>query len=337
MTQKHTNPQGTFDKIPIIDVGPLRDGSKAGLAQVAEAIDYAYSQVGFGYIINHGVDQALIDGIFVASRQFHALPHVEKMKIEINVYHRGFIPINTSTPKTSSIAKVTKPNQSESFMMMHELPQDDPDVLAGAPLAGPNQWPERLPEFRPAVRAYNQAMVDLARRLVRAISVALGVGPCGLDKYFERPTTFLRMLYYPPQPPQSADDLFGSAPHTDYGFITILVQDEVGGLQVRNVAGEWIDAPYMPGAFVMNTADILHRWSNGRFISTPHRVINRSGRARYSNPFFFDPDMKAEIAALPSCVTPDQPARYEPIVYGDYLMARLQANHDQHEKRASQQ
>jgi isopenicillin N synthase-like dioxygenase len=145
------------------------------------------------------------------------------------------------------------------------------------------------------------------------------------------------MLYYPPHPAQSPDDLFGSAPHTDYGFITILLQDDVGGLQVRNLAGEWIDAPYRPGAFVMNSADILHRWSNGRFISTPHRVINRSGRARYSNPFFFDPDMKAEINPLPGCVSADNPPRYEAVVYGDYLMARLRANHDQHAKRAAAQ
>ena len=183
--------------------------------------------------------------------------------------------------------------------------------------------------------AYNIAMVGLARKIIQAIAVALGGNLTDLDAHFARPTTFLRMLYYPPQPPQSPDDLYGSAPHTDYGFITILVQDEVGGLQVRNVAGEWIDAPSMAGAFVMNTADILHRWSNGRFISTPHRVINRSGRARYSNPFFFDPDMRTEIVPLANCVTVENPRRYEPVVYGDYLMARLNANHEQHHARST--
>lgn len=329
-----TQSQGTFDAIPIIDVSPLLDGSEAGLRQVAQEIDYAYSQVGFAYLKHHGIEQSLIDGIFEASRRFHALPREEKMKLEINEFHRGFIPINTSTARTSSVAKVTKPNQSESFMMMHELAPDDPDLLAGAPLAGPNQWPENLPGFREAVTAYNNALGGLARKLVRAISVALGAGPTGLERYFERPTTFLRMLYYPTQPPQSEEDLFGSAPHTDYGFITILLQDDAGGLQVRNTAGEWIDAPPITGTFVMNTADILHRWSNGRLISTPHRVINRSGRARYSNPFFFDPDMKADIVPLPGCVSPENPARYEPINYGEYLMARLRSNHQQHAERA---
>lgn len=324
--------QGQFDQIPIIDLAPLQDGSMAGLSQVAQAIDSAYSQVGFAYLINHGVDQSLIDQLFAASADFHGLPRDAKMAIEVNEHHRGFIPINTSTTRTSSIAKVTKPNQSESFMMMHELALDDPDMIAGAPLAGPNQWPEDLPAFRTVVRRYNETLSDLGRTLVKAISVALGGAPDALDQYFARPTTFLRMLFYPPQPPQSPDDLYGSAPHTDYGFITILLQDEVGGLQVRNTAGEWIDAPYMPGAFVMNTADILHRWSNGRFISTPHRVINRSGRARYSNPFFFDPNMNALIEPLASCVPAGEASQYDSVVYGDYLMARLNANHEQHKK-----
>jgi len=323
--------QDGFQSIPLIDLAPLHTGTPVGLEAVARQIADVYSNVGFGYLINHGVDQSLIDALFAASRDFHALPREEKMAIEVNRHHRGFIPINTSTTRTSSVAKVTKPNQSESFMMMHELAADDPDVLAGVPYAGPNQWPERLPHFRAAVTAYNDALVDLGRKLVQAIAVALGAAPTALAPYFTKPTTFLRLLYYPPQPPQSPDDLYGSAPHTDYGFITILVQDEVGGLQVRNPAGDWIDAPYIPGAFVMNTADILHRWSNGRLISTPHRVINRSGRARYSNPFFFDPHMLAEITPLASCVTAARPAQFEPVVYGEYLAARLNANHAQHQ------
>ena len=329
-------PQKNFQQIPIIDLAPLhRESSNriAGIEAVARQIDDAYRNVGFGYLVNHGIEQSLIDGIFAASRAFHALPRAEKMAIEVNQHHRGFIPINTSTTHTSSVAKVTKPNQSESFMMMHELAADDPDLLAGVPYAGPNQWPATLPTFRPTVIAYNNALVGLARKLVQAIAVALGSAPTALDPYFACPTTFLRLLYYPPQPPQSPEDLYGSAPHTDYGFITILAQDEVGGLQVRNPAGEWVDAPHMPGAFVMNTADILHRWSNGRLISTPHRVINRSGLARYSTPFFFDPHMLAEIRPLSSCVTTEHPAQYEPVIYGEYLAERLNANHAQHQEK----
>lgn len=330
-----TTQAGNFNKIPLIDIAPLWDGSAAGLAEVASEIDQVYSQVGFAYLINHGIPQKLIDDLFAASHRFHALPHAEKMKLEVNRFHRGFIPINTSTIRTSSVAKVTKPNQSESFMMIHELAPDDPAVLAGEPLAGPNQWPADLPGFQATVMAYNDRLVALGRRLVQAIALAVGLEATALDAHFVRPTTFLRLLYYPPQPPQSPDDLYGSAPHTDYGFITILAQDEVGGLQVRNTAGEWIDAPYMPGAFVMNSADILHRWTNGRFISTPHRVINRSGRARFSTPFFFDPNVNTPVVPLATCVNESNPARFDTVVYGDYLMARLNANHQQHEKRGT--
>ena len=326
---------GLFNDIPSIDLSPLHDPSEAGLRQVANAIHTAYSQVGFAYLTHHGIPQPLIDALFTASQQFHALPRNDKMQIEINPFHRGFIPINTSTVQTSSVANVKRPNQSESFMMMHDLPDDDPDVLAGAPLAGPNQWPPSLPSFRPAVLAYNDAMVALGRKLVRAISVALGGGPHDLDPYFERPTTFLRLLSYPEQPAQTPEDLFGAAPHTDYGFITILAQDDAGGLQVRNVAGEWVDAPYRPGTFVMNSADILHRWSNGRFISTPHRVINRSGRTRFSNPFFFDPDMHATITPLPTCVGAENPPAYPAVVFGDYLMERLHKNYNQHQAKGN--
>jgi isopenicillin N synthase-like dioxygenase len=327
--------QGMFDEIPAIDLGPLLEDSAGGERHVADQIAAAYSQVGFSYLTGHGIAHELIDGIFKASADFHALPHAEKMRLEVNEFHRGFIPINTSTAVTSTIEIAQKPNQSESFMVMHELPEDDPDVVAGSPLAGPNQWPASLPGFRPAVRAYVEALSGLARRLVRVVALALDCPADALAPYFARPTTFLRLLYYPPQGPQSPADLFGSAPHTDYGFITILLQDDVGGLQVRNVAGEWIDAPYRPGAFVMNTGDILHRWSNGRFISTPHRVINRSGRARYSNPFFFDPDMRAEIVPLESCVSAAEPARFEPLVYGEFLMNELRANHVQHQEPAN--
>ena len=325
--------QGEFDAIPMVDVGGLFDGD-AGMAEVAQEIGHAYANVGFAYIVNHGVSQSLINSLFDASAAFHALPLAEKMEIELNEFHRGFIPINTSTPRTSSIARVTRPNQSESFIMMHELPADDPDVLAGLPLAGPNQWPRSLPQFRDTVLAYSNAMTELARRMVQAMAVALGQNKDAFDADFSKPTTFLRLLYYPPRNVQDPDDLFGSAPHTDYGFVTMLAQDKTGGLQVRNVAGEWIDAPPLEGSFVMNVGDALHRWSNGRFISTPHRVINRSGHARYSCPFFFDPHVHSCITPFETCVAEDQPRSFDAVIYGEYLMARLKANHDQHADRA---
>jgi isopenicillin N synthase-like dioxygenase len=210
---------------------------------------------------------------------------------------------------------------------MHEVAADDPGALAGKPLQGPNHWPDEavLPGFRAAVDRYVAQMNALARKLVHAISIALDLPAQSMDRYFEKPTTFLRLLHYPPQREEAG--LFGSAPHTDYGYITLLAQDGAGGLEVRNRAGEWIAAPPIPDTFVMNVGDILARWSNDRFVSTPHRVINRSGQERYSQPFFFDPSMDELIEALPTCVPEGTEPKYAPVLYGDYLMERIDKNY----------
>ena len=149
-----------------------------------------------------------------------------------------------------------------------------------------------------------------------------------LQDFFAHPTTFLRLLHYPPQDPTGPDDEFGSNPHTDYGFVTILAQDENGGLQVRAPDGRtWLDAPPRAGAFVLNIGDIGERWSNGVLRSTPHRVLNRTGRDRYSIPYFFDPAADAVVAPLAACVPDGAEPRFDPVTYGVYLLGKLNANH----------
>lgn len=324
-----------FIDIPIIDVAALDSSNSAALQALGDTFADAYSRVGFSYIVNHGIDQCLIDAVFAASKDFHALPLATKMGIELNELHRGYIPINTSTDVNSTLADVRKPNQSESFMMMREAGEDDPDVRNGAFLAGPNQWPAGLPRFRAAVSAYANALTALGERLVHAIALGLGTDAERFGRYFERPTTWLRLLHYPPQAASTPDDLYGSAPHCDFGCITILAQDDVGGLQVRTPAGKWIDAPPIPGTFVVNAGDMLHRWSNGRLRSTPHRVVNRSGRERYSCPFFFDPNVAVDIAPLDACVSRAAPARFEPVNFGDFLRQELEAAYDRHKPPAN--
>ncbi len=239
---------------------------------------------------------------------------------------------NTSLIETSSVAKVTRPNFSESFMLMHEVAADDPRY--GTPLNGPNQWPNDVPDFRADVAAYDAALHAFCEKLLQVIAPALDLPPDALDGYFRQPTTFLRLLHYPPQPPDAGDDAFGAAPHTDYGFLTILAQDTSGGLSVRRTDGTWLSATPIPGTFVVNVGDMLARWTNGRWQSTPHGVKNLSGGDRYSCPYFFDPNMDAVIAALPSCVGPDNPPRHPPVRYGDYLLDRLNRNYD-YRKKAS--
>jgi len=217
-------------------------------------------------------------------------------------------------------------------MIMHEPAADE----IGEPLQGPNQWPGWLPEFRPAIEAYSEAAERVSRAVIRLIAVALGLPVTSLDKHFDRPTSFLRLLHYPPHPVDASDDQFGAAPHTDYGIITLLAQDNSGGLQVRRRDGGWIDAAPLQGTFVLNVADMLARWTNDRFVSTPHRVVNRSGGDRYSLPFFFDTAMESVIECLPTCTGPGNPPRYEKVRYGDYLMNRLNRNYDYRKGEAAE-
>ncbi len=308
--------------IPVVDFDESRPGLNRALLD-------AYGDVGFAYVVGHGIDDALLAEVFDASHRFHALPMASKMAIELDARHRGYIPIATSTDRNSELATVTKPNQSESFMMMREAGPDDPDVTAGRYLAGPNQWPD-LPGFRSTLECYHQAMSELGARLIAAFFDALGApdGAALVEQWFDPATTWLRLLHYPPQPP--VPDLYGSAPHVDYGAVTILAQDEVGGLQVRAGDGNWIEVPYRAGAFVLNTGSMMVRWSNGRLQATPHRVINRSGRERYSIPFFYDPGVATVIEPLPSCVDDGHPAKFEGEVFGDFLHRELTAGYDRH-------
>lgn len=311
--------------VPVVDVAGLAQPDRALRLQVADRLRATFETIGFAYIAGHGVPPATIDAAFAASRAFHALPLDAKMAIRINAAHRGYMPMASSTIVTSSVATVRRPNLSESLMVMHELAADDPALLAGLPLQGPNQWPD-LPGFRETILAYNAALDGLARRLVAALALAFGLDEDFFLPFFARPTTWLRLLHYPPQPPDDDAERFGSAPHTDYGFLTILAQDTTGGLEVRGRDGSWIAAPPMPGCFVVNVGDILMRWTDGVLVSTPHRVRNVSGRDRYSLPFFFDPAIDTIVERLPGINTA-APPRWPPVCFGDYVMERLDRNY----------
>lgn len=309
--------------LPIVDLSGL--GTPDGDAAIAHQLDHAFSTLGFAYFANTPVSSAERAAIFDASRRFHAQSDDEKRAVAMNEFHRGYMAPNTSIIATSTVAKVTKPNYSESFMFMHEVPETDP--RRGLPLQGPTPWPSDLPGFRETVLAYQAAMEAFLRRLLVPIALALDLPGDALLPHFEQPTTFLRLLHYPPQSPDTADDAFGSAPHTDYGVLTVLVQDMSGGLEVRRADGTWLKATPIPDTYVVNVGDMLSRWTNGRWQSTPHRVKNLSGGDRYSCPYFFDMDMDATVACLPTCTSADDPPRFEPVRYGDYLLERLNKNY----------
>ena len=321
-----------FESIPIIDLEGINKDEGANIDKLVHQVMKTYGEIGFAYIVNHNIDPCLVEDLFQKSYQFHSLPLKEKMKIELNELHRGFIPINTSTDRNSKFAVVTKPNQSESFIMMRESNTYDPAVQNGEYLAGPNQWPSEIPDFKKTLTSYFDAMTKLCQKICHIIALAMGVDPKSFAAKFDPPTTFLRLLRYPPSPPEKPSDYYGSAPHCDFGCITVLAQDETGGLQVRNKQGKWIESPYLKDSFVMNFGDMLQRWSNGLFISTPHRVINTSGKERYSCPFFYEPNINAKISPLPSCISMENQPKFESIVYGEYLRAELNSGYDRHSK-----
>jgi isopenicillin N synthase-like dioxygenase len=323
--------RGEFSEIPVIDVSSLlADGESKQRTDTVAALRDALERSGFAYLRGHGIPQGAIDRLRALSQAFHTLPIEAKQRIVMNAYHRGYMPFSSSTIVTSTVAKVTRPNLSESLMIMQEVPADSPSH--GEPLRGPNQWPAELPEFRATALDYMERMTDLGLCMAKGLAEALGLPRDWFLPFFKEPTLFLRLLHYPRQPDEAG--LFGSAPHTDYGFITILTQDEVGGLEVRNRHNDWIAAPPVEGTFVMNVGDILQRWSNGRFASTPHRVRNLKPVDRYSMPFFYDPSMEATVECPPQILEGDEAPKHPPVVYGDYLLERLNKNYD-YRKKAS--
>ena len=221
-----TQPMTDVAEIPVLDLAPLWAG--ANNTDLARDFALAYGETGFAYVINHGIDPALTDAIFEASRRFHALPEAAKHVVALDRNHRGYIAIDTSTDVNSDLAEVTRPNQSASFMMMRE----DAAELPGVYLSGPNLWPD-LAGFRETCEAYAAALSGLAQRLMALALDAIGVTDRGILTAFDTPTFWLRLLHYPPQPAQAPDDLYGSAPHRDFGCLTLLAQDDIGGLQVR--------------------------------------------------------------------------------------------------------
>jgi isopenicillin N synthase-like dioxygenase len=314
-------------QIPVLDLGPFFAGERGALERLARRVAHACETVGFFYIANHGVDEALIQRGFAASRRFHALPLAQKLALRLNENNIGYLPINASVQGASTVHKATRPNQNESFFVSHDRGADHPDVIAGTPLRGRNQWPEGLPDFRADVIAYLKAMEALGQRILPAFAAALDLPPEHFAPYFANEAhVTLRMLHYPPQAGDE-DNLFGQAPHTDNSFMTILARSEVPGLAVRLPSGEWFAPPLIPGTLLVNLGNMMRRWSNDRFLSTPHGVLNDSGGDRYSIAYFHSPNPASIIDCLPSCTGADNPPKYPPAVYRDLVQAFYRANY----------
>jgi isopenicillin N synthase-like dioxygenase len=304
--------------IPVISIAPLLGGGGRGLNDVAAAIRQAAIEVGFFYIADHGVPADLIAATHAMSRRFFALPLAEKRRAEINHRHRGFLKIGEAVMHGAK-----RPDLKESFIFGLDLPETDPDVRAGKQLMGPNIWPPALPEMPGALDAYYAAVIGCGEQLLRALAVALDQKEGFFLEKFRKPLARGSIIYYPPQPPDLGDAQFGVSPHSDYGCLTLLWQDDSGGLQVRAKDGSWIMAPPIADTFVVNIGDLLARWTNDLFASTEHRVINRSGRERYSIAVFYDPHFDTAIEVLDTCVPAGAAPHYAPTTCGAYILERF--------------
>jgi isopenicillin N synthase-like dioxygenase len=311
------------DIIPVIDLGPHLAGAPGALDRAAQQLRFALTEIGFYFIVNHGVPSAQIRDIFRQTARFHALPLASKLAVKLDKHNVGYLPMRGDTLRTSTVETVTKANLNEAFFVARELRPDHPDVLADRRFRSANRWPAELPGFRDAVVDYCAAMELLVHKLVRLYARALDLPAEYFDAPFAQSQYKLRMTHYPLQedPP---DDEFGIAPHTDTSFLTLLAPNEVPGLSIRSQSCEWIEAPAIADAFVVNGGQLLQRWTNDRFLATPHRAVNRSGGERYALAFFCDANIDWPVAAVPTCVGPDQPPRYPTTYYTDY-MVRYQA------------
>lgn len=313
--------------IPVIDCGAAFRAEPGGLDAAAAAVRRACEEIGFFYLAGHGVPQALIDDAFGAAREFHALPLAEKMALALNENNIGYLPVNQSMQRSSSVHKATRPNYNESFFISHDRSADHPDVMAGKPLRGRNQWPQGHARMRAIMVRYFKTLEGVGERMLPVLARSLDMPADAFAPFFANEAHVnLRFLHYPPQDSEE-DDQFGQGPHTDNSFITMLAREDVPGLAVRLPSGEWLAPPVIPGTFLVNLGNIMKRWSNDRFLSTPHGVLNDSGIDRYSIAFFYSPNPACTIECLPSCTGAGNPPRYPPAVYGDLILDFYNANY----------
>jgi len=309
--------------LPLIDLSPSfeGEGSDDGARDVARQIDAACRQHGFFYVVGHRVPQALRDEAFQAGARFFALPEEDKQRWHIDLsggLTRGYDPIGWQGLEAGRPADL-----KESFYLGRDRGLDDPLVKAGTPNHGPNQWPGEtlVPGFRRACERYAQALEALGRHLMGLVALGLNLPRDTFDPWLAEPMPVLRLLHYPPQASSRLEGQIGSGAHTDWGGLTLLAQDNNGGLQVRADDGRWLDATPVPDSFVVNLGDMMQRWTNDLYRSNLHRVVNnRSGSDRYSMAFFYDVAYHARIEALPTCVSAERPARYAPITSGEHIV-----------------
>ena len=308
------------EEIPTLDISDYLAGGPGGAERAARALHEISTTVGFFYLRGHGIPEATIDGVFAASRQFHSLPDAEKRavpRLDRDGFKSGYQEIFEDRPKAKvNIINDAKPNMLSKFSVNREGGSGGPSMSDAERSRDANVWPSDLPGFREAVMDYHHRVEALARSFLPLWARCLALPLDYFEPFFTTPHLTLSLLHYPPQE-KIGDRQYGIAPHTDNSLMTFLAQSNLPGLAVRMPSGRWRLVDSVPGTLLVNTGNLLVRWTNGSYLSTKHRVINTNKVDRYSIPLFFGPSADAMIACLPSCQSPERPARYEPITYRD--------------------
>lgn len=298
--------------IPVIDISPLQNESDSALRSVGKELRDASENDGFFYVAGHGVDTDVISSTFETAKQFFSLPKEKKAESKMSDTHRGFLSIGESTMEGYSSA-----DQKESFIWgidedLNDLSSEDQDQLLA-----PNRWPNEPADMRSVLNTFFDEVHNCSWKILRALAVSLNESPNFFTRNFNRPTSRGSLIYYPATEENSNG--YGVSPHSDFGCLSMLLQG-APGLNAQSADGNWYEVEPIPNTFVANVGDLLSRWSNGRFRSVPHFVVNKGGQARYSIVVFVDPDSRTVIDPI---LHNGEAAKFEPITCDAYISGRF--------------
>jgi isopenicillin N synthase-like dioxygenase len=302
--------------LPIIDITALQSDDISQWQDVIEAIDKACRDTGFFYVTGHGIPAEQFTYVQTMANTLFALPEATKQKINIqhSTNHRGWGQVS---------AEKLDPNgpsdYKETFDMALDLSPYHSQVARCGQLYGPNQYPN-IDGFIQLMQHQYQLSMEVALRILKAMALALQLPIDFFSQHFSYPVSVLRLIHYPPQ----QENKNGAGAHTDYGCITLLYQDQVGGLQVQDRKGDWLDATPVENSFVVNIGDLMQRWTNDCYKSTSHRVTSPTAQTtRFSMPFFVEPNFDTEVSTVASCLADGESAQYKNVTAGDWILSRF--------------
>ncbi|RKF19890.1 2OG-Fe(II) oxygenase [Alginatibacterium sediminis] len=302
--------------LPIIDISMLANNDPKQWEPVISAIDEACRNSGFFYVVGHGIPVEQFTAVQEMASQFFALDESEKQQIDIEKSrnHRGWGKVSAEQLDPDG-----PKDFKETFDMALDLSSHHPQVKRCPALYGPNQYP-KMDGFIQLMQQQYELSQQVAIKILKAMALALDLESDFFSKNFDCPISVLRLIQYPPQ-----DHNNGAGAHTDYGCITLLYQDATGGLQVQNKEGDWLDAEPVPNSFVVNIGDLMQRWTNDRYKSTPHRVMSpKQNTTRFSMPFFVEPNFDTQVSTISSCLDLGEHVQYPPTTAGDWILSRFE-------------